>query len=55
MRLVIQHGLDRGQLPAKLWYAGPFFRAERPQHGRYRQLQQVGIEAIGSDDPALDA
>lgn len=55
MRLVVQHGLDRGQLPAKLWYAGPFFRAERPQHGRYRQLQQVGIEAIGSDDPALDA
>lgn len=55
MRLVVEHGLDRGQLPVKLWYAGPFFRAERPQHGRYRQLQQVGIEAIGSDDPALDA
>lgn len=55
MRAVIEHGLDRGQLPIKLWYAGPFFRAERPQAGRYRQLQQVGIEAIGSDDPALDA
>lgn len=55
MRAVIEHGLDRGQLPLKLWYAGPFFRAERPQHGRYRQLQQVGVEAIGSDDPALDA
>lgn len=55
MRAVIEHGLDRGQLPVKLWYAGPFFRAERPQHGRYRQLQQVGIEAIGGDDPALDA
>lgn len=55
MRAVIEHGIDRGQLPAKLWYAGPFFRAERPQAGRYRQLQQVGIEAIGSDDPALDA
>lgn len=55
MRAVIEHGLDRGQLPVKIWYAGPFFRAERPQHGRYRQLQQVGIEAIGSDDPALDA
>ena len=55
MRAVIEHGLDRGQLPVKLWYAGPFFRAERPQHGRYRQLQQVGVEAIGSDDPALDA
>ncbi|HET6653454.1 MAG TPA: histidine--tRNA ligase [Nocardioides sp.] len=55
IRSVIEHGLDRGQLPVKLWYAGPFFRAERPQHGRYRQLQQFGIEAIGSDDPALDA
>ncbi|MGB3302261.1 MAG: histidine--tRNA ligase [Gordonia sp. (in: high G+C Gram-positive bacteria)] len=55
MRAVIQHGLDRGQLPVKLCYAGPFFRYERPQAGRYRQLQQVGIEAIGIDDPALDA
>lgn len=55
MRAVIEHGLDRGQLPAKLWYAGPFFRYERPQAGRYRQLQQVGVEAIGVDDPALDA
>jgi histidyl-tRNA synthetase len=53
-RLVIEHGLDRGQLPVKLWYKGPFFRAERPQQGRYRQLQQVGIEAIGAPDPALD-
>lgn len=55
MRSVIEHGLDRGQLPVKLSYAGPFFRYERPQAGRYRQLQQVGIEAIGVDDPALDA
>ena len=55
IRSVIQHGLHRGQLPVKLYYAGPFFRAERPQKGRYRQLQQVGIEAVGSDDPALDA
>ncbi|TAK69534.1 MAG: histidine--tRNA ligase [Actinomycetota bacterium] len=55
VRAVIEHGLDRGQLPVKLWYAGAFFRAERPQLGRYRQLQQVGVEAIGSDDPALDA
>ena len=55
MRAVIESGLDRGQLPVKIWYAGPFFRAERPQHGRYRQLQQVGIEAIGGDDPAIDA
>jgi len=55
VRAVIEHGLDRVGLPVKLRYAGPFFRYERPQAGRYRQLQQVGIEAIGIDDPALDA
>ena len=55
MRAVIEHNLDRGQLPVKLVYNGPFFRYERPQAGRYRQLQQVGVEAIGVDDPALDA
>ena len=55
MRAVIEHSLDRGALPVKLCYAGPFFRYERPQAGRYRQLQQVGVEAIGIDDPALDA
>ncbi|MFZ3316379.1 histidine--tRNA ligase, partial [Mycobacterium sp.] len=55
VRAVIEHGLDRGALPVKLCYGGPFFRYERPQAGRYRQLQQVGVEAIGFDDPALDA
>lgn len=55
VRAVIEHSLDRQQLPVKLSYAGPFFRYERPQAGRYRQLQQVGAEAIGVDDPALDA
>jgi histidyl-tRNA synthetase len=55
MRAVIEHGLDRGQLPAKLYYSGAFFRAERPQAGRYRQFYQVGIEAIGIQDSALDA
>lgn len=54
MRAVIEHGLDRGQLPVKLFYSGPFFRAERPQAGRFRQFYQAGIEAIGVDDPALD-
>jgi histidyl-tRNA synthetase len=54
MRAVIESGLDRGQLPVKIWYSGPFFRAERPQAGRYRQFYQVGIEAIGSEDPLLD-
>ncbi|WP_115684526.1 histidine--tRNA ligase [Corynebacterium senegalense] len=55
MRSVIEHNLDRGYLPVKLNYYGPFFRYERPQAGRYRQLQQVGVEAIGIDDPLLDA
>jgi histidyl-tRNA synthetase len=55
MRAVIEANLDRGQLPVKVWYSGQFFRAERPQAGRYRQFYQVGIEAIGMDDPALDA
>jgi histidyl-tRNA synthetase len=55
VRAVIEHGLDRAGLPVKLRYAGPFFRYERPQAGRFRQFQQVGIEAIGVDDPALDA
>jgi histidyl-tRNA synthetase len=55
MRAVIEKGLDRGQLPVKVWYSGAFFRAERPQAGRYRQFYQVGIEAIGLDDPAIDA
>ncbi|OFT89550.1 histidine--tRNA ligase [Corynebacterium sp. HMSC28B08] len=55
IRSVIENNLDRGQLPVKLVYAGPFFRYERPQAGRYRQLQQVGVEAVGVDDPYLDA
>jgi histidyl-tRNA synthetase len=55
MRAVIEANLDRGQLPVKVWYSGQFFRAERPQAGRYRQFYQVGIEAIGVDDPAVDA
>jgi histidyl-tRNA synthetase len=55
VRLAVEHGLQHGQLPVKLWYAGPMFRYERPQAGRYRQFQQVGVEALGIDDPALDA
>lgn len=54
IRAVIESGMDRGQLPVKVFYAGPFFRAERPQAGRYRQFYQVGVEAIGSDDPMID-
>jgi histidyl-tRNA synthetase len=55
MRSVIEHSLDRGQLPVKVFYSGAFFRAERPQAGRYRQFYQVGVESIGLDDPAIDA
>ena len=55
MRAVIEHSLDRGQLPVKVYYSGAFFRAERPQAGRYRQFYQVGVESIGLEDPAIDA
>ena len=55
LRAIIEHGLDRGSLPTKVFYSGPFFRAEKPQAGRYRQYYSVGIEAVGSEDPALDA
>lgn len=55
MRAVLEHRMDRGPLPVKLYYVGPFFRQERPQKGRFRQFFQVGIEAIGSDDPSIDA
>ena len=54
VRAVVEHGLHQGQLPVKLRYAGPMFRAERPQAGRFRQFQQVGVEALGLTDPTLD-
>ena len=54
-RAYLEHGMHKLPQPVKLWYLGPYFRAERPQHGRYRQFWQVGAEAIGSDDPAVDA
>lgn len=55
VRAAIEGGLDRGQLPAKLYYSGSFFRYERPQAGRYRHFWQVGAEALGTEDPAVDA
>jgi histidyl-tRNA synthetase len=55
VRAVVQHRLYAGQLPVKLWYSGSYYRYERPQAGRYRHFSQVGAEAIGVDDPALDA
>ncbi|MGA5762179.1 histidine--tRNA ligase [Nonomuraea bangladeshensis] len=55
LRAVLEHGLHRGQLPVKVWTDGPVFRAEAPQEGRYRQFYQLDLEAIGSEDPAVDA
>jgi histidyl-tRNA synthetase len=55
VRAVLEAGLQQGQLPVKLWYSGSYFRYERMQKGRYRHFAQVGAEALGSDDPALDA
>src|SRR5918999_5588786 len=54
-RAYVEHGMHKLPQPVKLWYWGPFFRYEAPQAGRYRQFWQVGAEAIGSDDPSLDA
>ncbi|MFR9674108.1 histidine--tRNA ligase [Streptomyces sp. TR06-5] len=55
LRAALQAGLHRGALPAKLWYSGSYYRYERPQAGRYRHFSQVGAEALGTEDPALDA
>ncbi|GHE12919.1 histidine--tRNA ligase [Klenkia taihuensis] len=55
MRAFIEHRLYAGALPAKLWTVGSAFRYERPQAGRYRHFTQVSVEALGVDDPALDA
>src|SRR6185295_16623525 len=55
VRAYLEHGLHKEPQPVKLWYLSSFFRRERPQAGRFRQFWQVGAEAIGSDDPAVDA
>jgi histidyl-tRNA synthetase len=54
-RAYIEQGMHKLPLPVKLWYWGPFFRHERPQAGRFRQFTQVGVEALGSDSPLVDA
>ncbi len=54
-RAYIEHGMHKLAAPVKLYYLESFFRAERPQAGRYRQFWQVGAEALGSEDPAVDA
>jgi histidyl-tRNA synthetase len=55
LRAVLEHNLHRGALPVKVFTAGPAFRYERPQSGRYRQFYQFDLEAIGTEDPAVDA
>jgi histidyl-tRNA synthetase len=55
LRAVLEHNLHRGPVPVKLWYSGSFYRYERPQAGRYRHFSQVGAEAVGVEDAALDA
>jgi histidyl-tRNA synthetase len=54
-RAYVEHGMHKHPQPVKLWYLSSFFRYERAQAGRYRQFWQVGAEALGSEDPALDA
>ena len=54
-RAYLEHGMHNLPQPVKLYYIASIFRYERPQAGRYRQHYQFGIEAIGEDDPALDA
>jgi histidyl-tRNA synthetase len=55
LRCVVEHGLHNGPLPVKVWTSGPVFRYERPQSGRFRQFYQLDLEALGTDDPAIDA
>ena len=54
-RAYVEHGMHKRRQPVKLWYLSSFFRHERAQAGRFRQFWQVGAEAIGSEDPAVDA
>jgi len=55
IRAYLEHSLDKKENFTKLFYIGPMFRSERPQAGRSRQFHQIGVEAIGSDSPYLDA
>jgi histidyl-tRNA synthetase len=54
-RAYVEHGMHKLPQPVKLWTWGPFFRHEAPQAGRFRQFTQIDAEALGSDDPSLDA
>jgi histidyl-tRNA synthetase len=54
-RAYLEHGLHREAQPVKLYTVGQFFRYAAPQRGRYREFWQLSVEAIGSEDPAVDA
>ena len=54
-RAYVEHGMHKLRQPVKLWYLSSFYRYERAQAGRQRQFWQVGAEALGSDEPAVDA
>ena len=54
-RSYLEHGMHKLPQPVRLWYLSSFFRYEKPQAGRFRQFWQIGAEAIGSEDPAVDA
>jgi len=54
VRCYLEHGMSQKVQPVKMWSAGPMFRYERPQKGRYRQFWQLDVEALGSDAPEVD-
>jgi histidyl-tRNA synthetase len=54
VRSYVEHDMGKGMQPVKLWCAGPMFRYERPQKGRYRQFWQIDFEALGSSNPMVD-
>jgi len=54
-RAYIQYGMQTWLQPVKLFYLGPMFRYEKPQHGRFRQHYQFGLEILGVSDPLVDA
>ena len=54
-RAYVEHGMHKLAQPVKLWTWGPFFRHEAPQAGRFRQFTQLDVEALGSDEPSVDA
>lgn len=55
VRAMVEHGLLGGGVSQKVWYAGPMFRHERPQKGRYRQFNQIGVETFNLTGPDIDA